>query len=257
MSVFDSFDLSGKRAVVTGGSRGIGRAIARGLADAGADVVPTARTRADVAAVVEEVRERGADSLVVTTDVTDRDEVRALFDQTADELGRVDILVNNAGVNPEQSLGRPETVDDDGFEHAIDVNLTSVFTCARTAGEYMLEHDGGSIVNVASISGVVGLPRQHPYTASKHGVVGLTKSMALDWAPDVRVNAIAPGFVATDLTEEVREDDRLRESLLERTPLDRVADPAELAPPVLFLASEASSYITGECLVIDGGWTAR
>lgn len=257
MNVLDAFDLSGKRAVVTGGSRGIGRAIAHGLADAGANVVPTSRTREDVARVVEEVEERGSASFVSTTDVTDPDDVEALFDRVAEEFGGLDILVNNAGVNPHESLGMPEEVDEEGFAFPLDVNLKGLFRCSQAGGKLMLDGDGGAIVNIGSIEGVVGLPRQHPYVASKHGVIGLTRSMAIDWAPDIRINALSPGTVATDMTQEVQENDRLRESMLRRTPLDRFADPEEMAAPALFLASDAASFVTGANLMVDGGWTCR
>lgn len=256
MTAVDSFDLTGKRAVVTGGSRGIGRAIALALADAGADVVPTSRTEADVEAVVEQVRDRGRDSFVTTTDVTDEANVVALFERVDDEFGGLDILVNNAGVNPHGSLGKPEEIDEEGFAFPIEVNLAGLFRCSREAGKRMLD-DGGSIVNIGSIEGVVGLPRQHPYVASKHGVIGLTRSMAIDWAPDIRVNALSPGVVETDLTEEIQENDRLRESMLRRTPLDRFADPEEMAAPAVFLASDAASFVTGANLMVDGGWTCR
>lgn len=257
MSVLDEFDLTGKRAVVTGGSRGIGREIALALAEAGAHVVPTSRTRDDVAAVVEEVRQRGSMSFVQTTDITDLDDIEALFDAVVEEFDGVDVLVNNAGVNPHQSLGKPEEIDAEGFEFPISVNLEGLFFCSQAAGKHMLESDGGSIVNIGSIEGVVGLPRQHPYVASKHGVIGLTRSMAIDWAPKIRVNALSPGVVKTDLTEEVQESDRLRESMLRRTPLDRFAEPEEMAAPALFLASDAASFVTGANLLVDGGWTCR
>ncbi|WP_227377887.1 SDR family NAD(P)-dependent oxidoreductase [Haladaptatus halobius] len=257
MNVPDQFDLSGRIAVVTGGTRGIGLAIAEGLASTGATVVPTSRTESDVEAAIQTVESHGVDSLAVPTDVTDDDDVRALFEQTADAFGGIDVVVNNAGVNPASALGRPENVDPEGYDFVLDVNLRGAFRCAQEAAAYLGESDGGSLINIASVGGLVGLPRQHPYVASKHGLVGVTKSIALDWAPDVRANVVAPGYVATELTAEVRENDTLRQSIVDRTPLDRFADLAELAGPVVFLASDAASYVTGTCLAVDGGWTAR
>jgi len=248
-------DLSGRTAVVTGGTRGIGRAIALGFADAGADVVPLSRTASDVERVAAEVRDRGVESRVETLDVADRAAVEATFDRIADDLG-VDVVVNNAGINPDDALGTPEAVSDDGYDQVLDVNLGGAFACARAAWS-SLKTSGGALVNVASVGGLVGLPRQHPYVASKHGLVGLTKSLALDWAPDVRVNCLAPGYVATDLTTDLQEDEALRRSIEERTPLDRFADPEEIAGPAVFLASDLASYATGETLAVDGGWTAR
>ena len=253
----DRVSMDGKVAVVTGGGRGIGRAIAEGFAEAGADVVPTSRTREDVDAACEAVRERGSEALAVTTDVTDEADVRSLVDETVAELGGVDVVVNNAGVNPDGALGPPEAVDPEGYEFTLDVNLGGAFRCASAAAEALHENGGGCVVNVASVGGLVGLPRQHPYVASKHGLVGMTKSMALDWAPDVRVNAVAPGYVKTELTEDVYGNEDIRQSILDRTPLDRFAEPEELAGPAVFLASDAASYVTGECLAADGGWTSR
>lgn len=253
MSVLDAFDCSNRIAVVTGASRGIGRAIALSLAEAGADVVPAARSEDALETVVGEIEQRGGETLLQPTDVTDETGVRALFDRVEEDLGHVDILVNNAGINPEDALGKPEAIEMAGYDRTLDVNLRGAFLCTKVAGE----HELASVVNVASVGGVVGLPRQHPYVASKHGLVGLTKSMAIDWAPTTRVNAIAPGYVATELTEEAMENESLRESLLSRTPLERFAEPEEIAAPVVFLASDGSSYITGSCLSADGGWCAR
>ncbi len=248
-------DLSGKTAVVTGGSRGIGRAISLGFAEAGANAVPLSRTESDVETVVEELRERGVRSRVETLDVTDTEAVEACFDRIDDDLG-IDVVVNNAGINPESALGTPRSVGDEGFDMVTDVNLGGAFACARAA-ESALAENGGTLINVASVGGVVGLPRQHPYVASKHGLVGLTKSLALDWAPDVRVNCLVPAYVATDLTSELQENEELRESIERRTPLDRFAEPEEIAGPAVFLASDLASYATGATLAVDGGWTAR
>ncbi|QLD85037.1 SDR family oxidoreductase [Natronomonas halophila] len=248
-------NLSGTTAVVTGGTRGIGRAISLGFADAGANVVPLSRTESSVEAVVDEVRERGVESRVETVDVADTEAVEAVFERIDEDLG-IDVVVNNAGINPASALGTPESVPEEGYEQVMDVNLGGAFACARAA-ETSLRESGGSLVNVASVGGLVGLPRQHPYVASKHGLVGLTKSLALDWAPEVRVNCLAPGYVATDLTEDLQEDEDLRQSILDRTPMDRFADPEEIAGPAVFLASDLASYATGSVFAVDGGWTAR
>lgn len=252
-----NIDLSGTVAVVTGGTRGIGRAIAETLAAADAAVVPTSRTESDVEDTAERIQDLGSESLAIATDVTDGAEVAALFETTADELGGVDVVVNNAGINPISAMGGPDSVDPDEFRMAVDVNLQGAFTCIHEAGEYLLESGGGSVINVASVSGLVGTKRQHAYTASKHGLVGLTKSAALDWAPKVRVNAIAPGYVSTELTESIEENEDLHQSILSDIPTDRFADPEEIADAALFLASDMASYVTGECLVVDGGWTAK
>jgi 3-oxoacyl-[acyl-carrier protein] reductase len=251
----DLFDLTDRTAVVTGGTRGIGRAITRGFADLGADVVPISRSRNAVETAAADVRDRDRQTLVQPTDVTDSDAVDDLFDRIVDEFDGVDILVNNAGVNPGAAMGLPETLDDDAIDTTIAVNLRGSLTCVRAAAPHL--DDGSAVVNVASVGGLVGLPRQHPYVASKHGLVGLTRSLALDWAPDVRVNALAPGYVSTDLTADLEANDQVLASVVDRTPLDRIADPIEIAGPAAFLASDLAGYVTGEVLAVDGGWTAR
>ncbi len=253
----DRFDLSGRVAVVTGGSRGIGRAITEGMAAAGAAVVPAARTGDAVSQVARDIREAGGQAHGATVDVADPESVDALIAETVDAFGGIDIVVNNAGVNPDEALGRPEDVSADGFEQTVAVNLQGAFTCAQAAADHLQASDDGCLINVASVGGLVGLPRQHPYVASKHGIVGLTKSMALDWAPDVRVNAIAPGYVATEFIEGALDDESIRQSLLEQTPLERFADPSEIAGPAIFLASDAASFVTGSTLSVDGGWTCQ
>ncbi|WP_265111293.1 SDR family NAD(P)-dependent oxidoreductase [Halosolutus halophilus] len=253
----DLFDLSERVALVTGGGRGIGRAIAVELANAGAAVVPAARSTAEIEAVAETIEDDGGDALAVSADVTDPDDVANAIDRTADAFGSVDVVVNNAGFNPDDALGRPEDVSTESLDRVLDVNLNGAYEVTTAAADELLESDGGAVINVASVGGLVGLPRQHPYVASKHGLVGLTKSTSIDWAPDVRVNAIAPGYVATELTDDLRDNEGLRRSIIDRTPLDRFADPKEIAGPAVFLASDAASYVTGEVLAADGGWTAR
>lgn len=255
--IANGLDLSGQVAVVTGGSRGIGRAISVGLAEAGASVVPTSRTMEDVESAVAAVEETGSDALAVTTDVAEEESVEALYDAVDEAFDRLDIIVNTAGINPAAALGKPTDVSMEAFDTSIDVNLRGAFLCSKLGGERLLESGGGSVINVASVSGLVGLPRQHPYVSSKHGLIGLTKSLALDWAPDIRVNALAPGYVVTDLTEPILENDDLYSSIIDRTPIERFADPEEIAGPAVFLASDLASFMTGSCLVVDGGWTTR
>ncbi len=251
------FDLSGRVALVTGGGRGIGRAIAVELATAGAAVVPAARSTDEIETVAETIDDDGGDALAVPADVTDPDDVTNAIAAAEDAFGPVDVVVNNAGFNPDDALGRPEDVPAESFDRVLGVNLDGAYEVTTAAADSLLESDGGSVINVASVGGLVGLPRQHPYVASKHGLVGLTKSVALDWAPDVRVNAIAPGYVSTELTEDLEANEELRRSILDRTPLGRFADPEEIAGPAVFLASDAASYVTGAVLAADGGWTAR
>lgn len=253
----DLFDLSGRVALVTGGGRGIGRAIAIELANAGAAVVPSARSTDEIESVAETITDNGGDALAVSADVTDPNDITNVIETAEDAFGTIDIVVNNAGFNPDDALGRPEDVSTESLDRVLDVNLNGAYEVTTAAADALLESDGGAVINVASVGGVVGLPRQHPYVASKHGLVGLTKSMAIDWAPDVRVNAVAPGYVSTELTEDLEANEALRQSIVDRTPLDRFAEPREIAGPAVFLASDAGSYVTGEVLAADGGWTTR
>ncbi|PSP72088.1 dehydrogenase [Halobacteriales archaeon QS_3_64_16] len=256
MTLTERFGLEDRIAIVTGGGRGIGRAIAGSLADAGAAVVPVARSEEQVKTVAEEIKAAGGTALPATADVTDGEAVMDLIDRVEGEFGGIDVLVNNAGANPAAALGTPEDVDPQAFADLLEVNLTGAFRCTHAAADSITD-GGGSVINVASVGGLVGLPRQHPYVASKHGLVGMTKSLALDWAPDARANVLAPGYVATELTEDLREDEALGDSIRERTPMGRFADPEEVASAVVFLASDAASFVTGSVLTADGGWTAR
>jgi len=252
----DAFSLEGSVAIVTGGSRGIGEETAVAMAESGADVAVVARSTDALDETVDRIEATGATGLARAVDVTDDGAVAGLVDAVADELGPVDVLVNNAGTNP--YFGDSRELDVEMFEHIADVNTTGAFRCTRAFARHVTEREGtGVVVNVASVGGVVGLPYQAPYTASKHAMVGLTKSLAVEWAPDIRVNALAPGYVKTEFTKGVRENESIREDLLSNIPVDRFADPEELASAAVYLASPAAAYATGEVHVVDGGMTAQ
>ncbi len=245
------FDLSGKVCVVTGAGRGIGRGMAEGLVRHGATVVLSGRTRATLDEAAAAIGDR---AFVVTADVSKEPDVLALRDAVLATCGKIDVLVNNAGVNAIfKGIERTSLAE---WQDIIDVNLTGVFLCCKHLGGVMTE--GGSIINVSSVAGHNGLPRSVPYCASKGGVEMLTKALALDWAKrGVRVNTLAPGWVDTDLTHGLLEHDTHGKRLLDRTPLGRFATPRDMAGGVVFLASDASAFMTGGSLVIDGGWGAE
>lgn len=252
----DSFSLKDSVAVVTGGSRGIGEAISVAMAEAGADIVPAARSEDSLKETASRVEAAGSNAFTYSLDVTDLNGVEEMFNEVESVLGEVDILVNNAGVNP--FFGNARNLDIETWEQIHSVNVTGSFQCAREFGKRVNDRDGtGAIVNMASVGGVVALPYQTPYTASKHAVVGMTKSLAVEWAPDVRVNALAPGYVATEFTKGVRENDSIREDILETVPQDRFAKPEEIANSAVYLASNAAKYVTGEIHVVDGGLAAQ
>jgi NAD(P)-dependent dehydrogenase (short-subunit alcohol dehydrogenase family) len=245
------FDLTGKVCIVTGAGRGIGRAMAEALARHGGFVVCVGRTQATLAEVAEAIGDR---AMVQMADVARETDVLALRDAVLARAGRIDVLVNNAGVNPIfRSIDRVSLED---WQQIIDVNLTGVFLCCKHIGGAMGQ--GGSIVNISSVAGLGGLPRSVPYCASKGGVEMLTRALALDWAKrGVRVNTLAPGWVDTDLTHGLLGHDVHGKRLLDRTPLGRFAVPNDMAGGIVFLASDASAFMTGQSLVIDGGWTAE
>jgi NAD(P)-dependent dehydrogenase (short-subunit alcohol dehydrogenase family) len=253
MSVLDSFALPGRVAVVTGGNRGLGRAFAHALGEAGASVAILARDRDASAAVVAELAGKGIAASAFQADVANRAEVDGAAEEITAAYGRVDILVNNAGT----CVHRPALeVSEQEWRTVLDVNLTGVWNGCQAFGRRMVDAGGGVIVNVGSMSGqIVNRPQWQPaYNASKAGVHHLTKSLAAEWAPlGIRVNAVAPGYVATDMTPIDRPE--FARHWIGDTPMQRAAVPEEIAPAVVFLSSPASAFMTGSVLVVDGGYT--
>ena len=253
--VRELFDLSGKTAIVTGGSRGIGKEMAEGLAEAGAKVMLCARRSEWLDATVKEFDERGFTVAGKTCDVSNSDDVKAVVDETVSRFGSLDILINNAGV----SWGAmPEEMTLDQWQNVIDVNLTGCFLVAQAVGREMLKRGGGSIINIASIAGLTSSangPFYAGYVASKAGLIGLTRELAASWGrKGIRVNAIAPGFFHSRLADRVI--DIYEGSIQENNMLPRIGNAGELKGVAVFLASDASSYITGQTIAVDGGMTA-
>lgn len=247
-------ELSKKVAVVIGGTSGIGRAIAHGMAEAGADVVPTSRRMDQVEAAATEIEARGRRTLRITSDVCDRLSLQALLEQTLAVFEKVDILVNCAG-----RTKRGPTVDfpEDDWNAIIETNLTGTLRACQVFGRHMIERKYGRIVNIASLSTFVGLLEVAPYSASKAAVGSLTKSLAVEWAPHgVCVNAIAPGVFQTPLNEKLLQGTPRGNEFIMRTPMKRFGKVEELAGAAIFLASDAASFVTGEILVVDGGFLA-
>jgi NAD(P)-dependent dehydrogenase (short-subunit alcohol dehydrogenase family) len=251
---FPGLDLAGRTAAVIGGTSGIGRAIALGLADAGADVIPTGRRAKLVEDVAREIESRGRRSFVMAADVANTDSIQTFADAAIKQFGKIDILVNAAGI----TVRRPTLdVPDAEWEKIMDTNLTGMLRGCRAFGRHMIERQYGRIVNIGSLTSVVALYEVAAYGASKAGVAALTKSLAVEWAPHgVCVNAILPGVFRTALNEGLLDGtDRGRE-LLMRTPMRRFGQPEELAGAAVFLASEAASFVTGHLLAVDGGFLA-
>jgi NAD(P)-dependent dehydrogenase (short-subunit alcohol dehydrogenase family) len=244
------FDLAGKVCVITGAGRGIGRGIAESLARHGATVVLTGRTAATLAEAAAAI---GAAASTQIADVAREADVAALRDAVLARHGRIDVLVNNAGINPVwRGIEKTNLAD---WQAIIDTNLTGTFLCCKYLGGAM--ERGGSVINVSSIAGHVGLTRSVPYCASKGGVEMLTKALALDWAKrGVRVNCLAPGYVDTDLTHGVLTHEVHGKPFLDHVPMGRFGTAKEMGGAVVFLASDASAYMTGQSVVVDGGWTA-
>jgi NAD(P)-dependent dehydrogenase (short-subunit alcohol dehydrogenase family) len=248
------FDLAGRTALVTGGNQGLGRAFAIGLAEAGARVAIAGRSEERNQKVTAEAARSGHTLHPITADITRSDDVERMTAEAIDALGHIDILVNNAGTC---YLGESWIVTDEQWDAVFDLNVKALWACSLSVGAHMRERGSGSVVNIGSMSGIiVNRPQMQPaYNASKAAVHHLTKSLAAEWAPlGIRVNALAPGYVKTEMAPVDRPD--LKRYWIDDAPQQRYALPEEIAPSVVFLASDAASFITGSVLVADGGYTA-
>jgi NAD(P)-dependent dehydrogenase (short-subunit alcohol dehydrogenase family) len=250
-----SFSLSGQVALVTGAAKGIGKACALALAQAGADIILGLRLKDHEEALASEIRALGRQALPVQMDVSKLDEIEAAVQAGVQHFKHIDILVNNAGI------GKPnpaEKVLEKDFDDTLTVNLKGTFFTAQTVGKVMIAQRKGRIINISSQAGFVALPTESVYCMTKAAISHLTKCLALEWAPyNITVNAVAPTFIETPGTKKWLDDEAFRSSVKDRIPLGRIGDPMEVAGPVVFLASPAASLITGATLMIDGGWTIQ
>lgn len=247
------FNLKGKTALITGTSGGLGQGIAIGLAEAGADVVCVARGSSSEA--VDMAQAMGREAAAIEADLSDASKLQSVFDQALLLTGRIDILVNNAGTI--RRTPAKDHSEKDWFD-VIDLNLNTVFLLSQMAGRHMIERGSGKIINICSMLSYQGGINVPGYTASKHGVAGLTKAFANEWAASgVQVNGIAPGYMITDNTAQIQADEKRKASITERIPAGRWGTPEDLQGAAIFLASSASDYVNGHVLCVDGGWMAR
>jgi NAD(P)-dependent dehydrogenase (short-subunit alcohol dehydrogenase family) len=247
------FSLEGRTAIVTGASGGLGKEAALALADVGCDVVIAARNHAALAEVAAAVEKKGRHGLAVQTDITQAADVQRLMARTVERFGQIDILINNAAVAVEKLF---IDLTEEEWRRVVDTNLHGTFLCAQAAGKQMIQQGGGRIINVVSVVGLVAVPSLGSYGAAKGGVVQYTRALAAEWARyHVTVNALAPGYFISPMNEERFADPEVLQNTIRRIPMRRLATYDDLTPVLVFLASEAAKYVTGQVLVVDGGWT--
>jgi len=247
--------LTGKVAIVTGAGRGLGRAMATALAQAGARVTVAARTARELDTFVAEQADAGREALACPTDITDADAVQRMVDSTVDRFGRLDVLVNNSGIVASTPLLEQEP---DEWDRVIATNLRGVYLATRAAGRHLVAQKSGKVVNIASNFALQGVANHAAYSASKAGVIAFTKAMAMEWARHgIQVNAIAPGYFATDLNAQMRADAAATEKVIRAIPARRMGEAEEITPWLLLLAGDASDFMTGEAIVLDGGQSVR
>ena len=256
MFMKENFDFSGKTAIITGSSRGLGKEMARLFAQVGARVILSGRSKEKLEQVAAEIKQEGGKAVPLPVDVTSKNSVQEFvekaFSQTDDD--KIDILVNNAGV----IFRAPATeLSEEEWDETVNTNLKGTFLVSQAVGKKMVENQGGSIINIASDKGLVGYPERAAYCASKGGVIQLTKALAVEWAPyQVKVNAVAPTYIETEMTRDILQDPVKYEEVTKTIPMKRVSQPHELFGAVLLLASDSASFITGHTLAVDGGLTA-
>jgi len=250
MEVMEKFRLQGKVALVTGAGRNLGKSIALSLAEAGADVAVTSRTLSEIQITGQEIRKKGRKALAIPMDVTKLSQVERTIQKIVSDFGRIDILVNNAATRSFKSILE---IAEEEWRSVIDTNLTGAFLCCKAVGPVMIRQGGGRIINISSRTGLQGMVNRVAYCASKGGLIQLTRALALEWAPyNILVNSVAPGLMNTPETSKA-----IQEGKAAAIPLKRAGEPEEIAPLIVYLASEACSYMTGEVILIDGGWAVQ